>query len=157
MAAVLRANRTLVSCTDGWKGWMGDRQRGLRAMKTSNVWAPILPHPPVVNLGPDPRALYFCAEDGVESGPVSRATLGNANAFFGGRFLPSLRPPPFVPPHEGEGDDEHKRYGRPKPSTLTDCHPGLDPGPSLRWCRTRRTCCWMQMVKPQDGSRPAPG
>ena len=50
-------------------GWVTDGllQRRIRAMKTSNVWAPILPHPPTVTLEPDPTALFFCAEDGVES------------------------------------------------------------------------------------------
>jgi len=34
-------------------------------MKTSIARAALLPHPPAVTLGPDPRALYFCAGYGV--------------------------------------------------------------------------------------------
>ena len=66
-------------------GWVTDGlvQRRIRAMKTSNVWAPILPTPPVVTLGPDPRALYFCAEDGVESGRLQGPRLATPMSDLG--------------------------------------------------------------------------
>ena len=74
-------------------GWAADRRlpRGIRATKTSNAYAPTLPHPPSVTLVLDTRALYFCAKGGVESGRFQGPRLATPMSDLGSAAGQRLR------------------------------------------------------------------